>query len=574
LTRRATFDLHALPPTGEEVEAFLGDRRPDAEAFTDLVDRLLASPRFGERWGRHWLDLARYADERGYIGVGVDRVYPFAWTYRDYVIRAFNDDLPYDRFIQEQLAADLLPREPDDDPGPLAALGFLTVGRRFINNIHDIIDDRIDVVTRTTLGLTVTCARCHDHKYDPISIGEYYGLYGVFASTREPDIEQMPLLVRNPSGPEYEAFVQELEQRKAERAKFEADHAEMKEKEPRKFPEQVKPFDNRIRQVHARHPGAPPRGMVLNEREKPVEPVVFLRGNPHQRGPRVPRQFLAFLEKETPTPFAQGSGRLELAQAITRPENPLTARVFVNRAWGHLFGQPLVATLSDFGLRSEPPAQDELLDLLAIGFVQDGWSTKRLVRRIMLSAAYQRTSDGDPAAMAADPDNRWLGRQNRRRVDFEALRDGILFVAGSMDDKRGGPSVDLFRPPFSTRRTVYGFIDRQNLPGVLRTFDFASPDTHAPRRFSTTVPQQALFLMNSPLVLEQAEKLVQRLDDQSDPTRRIEQLYRLVLGRDPRPGELLLAQGFLTAGAGPPDAAAWTHLAQTLFMANEFLYVD
>jgi hypothetical protein len=571
LIRRATFDLHGLPPTYEQVQAFLNNPAPDAAAFAQLVDELLASPRFGQRWGRHWLDLARYADERGYIGVGVDRVYPFAWTYRDYVIAAFNRDLPYDRFLQEQIAADLLPEQ--DNPGPLAALGFFTIGRRFIGNIHDIIDDRIDVLTRTTLGLTVTCARCHDHKYDPVTMKDYYGLYGIFASTHEPDLEQLPLLVKEPSGPRYEEFARELERLKAERAKFEADHAEMKAKEPRKFEEQIKPFDNRIRQHYAKHPGAPPRAMVLRDNPQPHEPVVFLRGNPHQPGPKTARQFLAFLSPE-PRPFTQGSGRLELAQQITRPDNPLTARVYVNRVWDHLLGQPLVPTTSDFGVRSEPPLYPELLDALAAGFIQDGWSTKRLLRRIMLSQAYQRQAEVDAATLAADPDGRLLTRQLRRRLDFEALRDSLLFVAGRLDDALGGPSVDLFRPPYSRRRTVYAFIDRQNLPGVLRTFDFALPDTHAPRRFTTTVPQQALFLMNHPFVFEQAKHLTARLDAEADTATRIRQLYRLVLVRDPSPGEVLLAQGFLTGGVGPPTTAAWEHLAQTLLMSNEFLHVD
>lgn len=571
LVRRATFDLHGLPPTFEQVQAFLSNPAPDDAAFAQLVDELLASPRFGQRWGRHWLDLARYADERGYIGVGVDRVYPFAWTYRDYVIAAFNRDLPYDRFLQEQLAADLLPEQ--DDPGPLAALGFFTVGRRFIGNIHDIIDDRIDVLTRTTLGLTVTCARCHDHKYDPLSMQDYYGLYGVFASTHEPDLEQMPLLVRQPTGPRYEEFARELDRLKAERAKFEADHAEMKAKEPRKFEEQVKPFDNRIRQHYAKHPGAPPRAMVLRDNAKPHEPVVFLRGNPHQRGPKAARQFLRFLAPEQ-QPFSQGSGRLELARQITRPDNPLTARVYVNRVWDYLLGQPLVPTTSDFGLRSEPPLYPELLDALAAGFIQDGWSTKRLIRRIMLTQAYQRRAEADPATHAADPDGRLLTRQLRRRLDFEALRDSLLFVAGQLDDALGGPAIDLFRPPYSRRRTVYAFIDRQNLPGVFRTFDFAIPDTHAPRRFTTTVPQQALFLMNSPLVHEQAKHLAARLDAGADAATRIRQLYRLVLARDPTPGEVLLAQGFLTGGEGPPSPDSWEQLAQTLLMSNEFLHVD
>jgi cytochrome c553 len=571
LIRRAYFDLQGLPPTYAAVQAFVNRPGSDTEAFAELVDQLLASPHFGERWARHWLDLARYADNRGYVGVGVDRTYPFAYTFRDYVVRAFNRDLPYDQFLREQIAADLLPTVTDSTS--LAAPGFFTVGRRFINNIHDIIDDRIDVLTRTTMGLTVACARCHDHKYDPISIQDYYALYGVFASTHEPDLENMPLLMGMAGGPKFDEFNKELTRLKDAKAKFERDNAEMRAKEPIKFSEQIKPYDNRIKQLYSKHPGAPPRGMTLRDNDKPVEPHVFVRGNPGNRGPKVPRRFVAFLSGGSPKPFEHGSGRLELAEAITRADNPLTARVMVNRVWGHLFGKPLVPTPSDFGLRSEPPSHPELLDGLAAGFIADGWSVKRLIRRIMLSETYQRSSVGHEISWRLDPDNRWLSRQNRRRLDFEALRDGLLAAAGRLDLQLGGPSVDLFRTPFSTRRSIYGFIDRQNLPGVFRTFDFALPDTHSPQRFTTIVPQQALYLMNSAFMHEQARHLALRTAAAGDPTARVQDMYRLVFARDARPGEVFLALGFVTSFADK-SADAWEALAQTLLMANEFLYVD
>lgn len=559
LLRRLAYDLTGLPPTAEEMDAFTADQSPDA--FEKVVDRLLASPAFGERWGRYWLDLARYADNRGYVGVNVERTYPYAYTYRDWVVSALNRDLPYDRFLKCQIAADHLGGESTD----LAALGFFTVGRRFLNNINDIIDDRIDVLCRTTMALTVGCARCHDHKFDPIPTRDYYSLYGVFASCHEPD--DLPLLRTDNSGPEYEAYAKELKRLEDEKAKFEKDNAEMKAKERRKFQEQIKPFENKIKKLTATHPGAPPRAMVLRDNDRPSEPVVFVRGNPNNRGPAVPRQFIGFLSGPERKLFATGSGRLELANAIASPTNPLTARVAVNRVWLHLFGQGLVRTPSDFGLRSDPPTHPELLDHLATGFVADGWSVKRLIRRIVLSATYRQSSAASPEAMERDPDNRWLARTSRRRLDFEALRDSLLAASGNLDRTVGGRAVDLYGVVPSKRRTLYGFIDRQNLPGVMRTFDFALPDAHAPQRFTTTVPQQALFLMNSSFVQDQARALAKRVDGAGAD--RVTKLYRLALGRSPAADEVALALGFVG-----DKTDTWEQLAQVLLMSNEFAFVD
>ena len=323
LLRRATFDLHGLPPTPEVIVAFEAD--PSPQAFEHIVDRLLASPRYGERWGRYWLDVSRYADTKGYVFME-DRNYPFAYTYRDWVIRSLNEDLPYDQFLIRQIAADLLP-EPERTAS-LPALGFLTLGRRFLNNINDIIDDRIDVVCRGTLGLTVTCARCHDHKYDPIPAADYYSLYGVFRSSHEPNADEAKLLM----------------------------------------------------------------AMTLVEEDNPFEPYVFLRGQQDNHGPRVPRQFLSVVTGPDRKPFANRSGRLELAQAIASPTNPLTARVIVNRIWMLHFGAPLVRTPSDFGLRSEPASHPELLDWLSAQFIEHAWSLKWLHREIVRSSVWRQQS--------------------------------------------------------------------------------------------------------------------------------------------------------------------------------------
>ena len=742
LVRRVTFDLIGLPPTAEEVDAFVADDAPDA--FARLVDRLLASPRYGERWGRFWLDVARYADTKGYVFFE-DANFPWAWTYRDYVIEALNEDRPYDRFLVEQIAADRLP--PDDDKRPLRALGFLTLGGRFMNNPHDIIDDRIDVVTRGLLGLTVTCARCHDHKFDPIPTRDYYSLYGVFASSAEPTVP--PLISSPPRTPDYEKFARELAERerklhgfvaskydelirlsKSRAAEYlltaqaalgqpttedfmliadggdlnpkmllrwqvflrrtrqrrdpvfapwhalaalpEADFATRAESlipqwadapdpartanaaivaaliedpprtladvarmygrllktadllgeeadrraslngtaaRPLPFPAleelrsefrapdappnvprflegdldllpdrpsqaELQKLRKAVEDWRASGPGAPPRAMALEDAAAPVEPRVFVRGNPNNPGVAVPRQFLHVLAGPTRRPFQSGSGRLELARAIADGANPLTARVLVNRVWMHHFGTPLVGTPSDFGLRSDPPTHPALLDHLATAFVRDGWSVKRLHRRIVLSHTYQQASDDRPEARRIDPENALLWRMNRRRLDFEGTRDAMLAAAGRLDTRVGGPSVRDITTPGATRRTLYGFIDRLNLPGLYRTFDFPDPNATSPKRDRTTVAPQALFLMNHPFVLDTARGVLSRRPIASEPSApgRIHRLYHALYGRAPTEDEVQLAQAYF--GNDPAPAVAWERYVQALLLANEFVFVD
>ncbi len=512
LIRRATFDLIGLPPTPTEVDAFVHDDSPDA--FGRVVDCLLASPRYGERWGRYWLDIARYADTKGYVFME-ERKYAYAYVYRDWVIQALNDDLPYDKFLIDQIAADRLPAS---DSGSLAAMGFLTVGRRFLNNRPDIIDDRLDVISRGMMGLTVTCARCHNHKFDPIPTEDYYSLYGVLASCVE---KQVPLAP------------QSLEQ-----------------------------------------------AMVLEDAPTPETPHVFVRGSAGNLGAAVPRQFLAILSGPDRKPFEQGSGRLELAQRIASADNPLTARVLVNRVWLHHFGEGLVRTPSDFGLRSDPPTHPELLDWLAARFVADGWSLKKLHRTIMLSSTYQQSSDGSAEGAKSDPENRLVWKMNRRRLDFEATRDALLAAGGDMDLKIGGPSIDLLAQPFSRRRSVYGYVDRQNLPGLFRTFDLATPDTTSPMRHTTTIPQQALYLMNSPFVVEQAQRLMKRpeIAGAADAHERIERIYAILFGRSANAEEFALGQQYVESkpppGTAPSKLDLWERYVQALLMTNEFVYID
>ena len=516
LLRRLSYVLTGLPPSAEELDAFAADAS-DAR-YEQAVDRLLASPRFGERWARHWLDVARYADTKGYV-FEEDRNYTHAFKYRDWVIAALNGDMAFDRFVVTQLAAD-----QTEDPADAPAMGFLTLGRRFLNNPADINDDRIDLVTRGLMGMTVACARCHDHKFDAIPTADYYSLYGVLASSEESPQDDGPAM--------------------------------------------------------------------LVDKAAPVEPVIFLRGNAGNHGPRVSRHFLTCLTEDEPPPFAKGSGRLELAEAIAHRDNPLTARVWVNRVWGHVFGRGLVTTPSDFGVRGEPPTHPELLDWLATTFVDDGWSTKRLLRRIVLSSTFRQASAPRPDSATTDPDNALLVRMNRRRFDLEAMRDGLLAAAGRLDETMGGASVQLTTEPFSTRRSVYGFIERQNLPAFFRTFDFANPNTPAAARPQTASPHQALFMLNSPFAIEQSRLLAERSgaaggesgQDDKPVAARIAALYRFALGRPPSSEELADAAVFVAAGvdadqtalvaAAPPRLDRWGQLAQVLLMSNEFTFVD
>ncbi len=548
LLRRATYDLTGLPPTTAEIEAFEKDNAPDA--FARVIDRLLASPRYGERWGRYWLDVARYADTKGYLAGDESRRYSYSYTYRDWVIGAFNGDLPYDQFIIQQLAGDRI--ATPDNPQPLAALGFLTLGRRFLNNQADIIDDRIDTVSRGLMGITVGCARCHDHKFDPITQKDYYALYGVFASSVEPQSKDLPVLKSDLDSAAEAEYRKQLAERDGEVNK----HLDLYRRlfamgsmpllgVPTVIPQdqserfvdkngriELNRLKKKVEDLNA-GPLSPPRPMALVDLPQPVNPHVFIRGNPSRPGDLVPRRFLEVLSGGHPEPFKDGSGRLELARSIASKTNPLTARVLVNRVWAYHFGTGLVRTPGDFGVKGEAPTHPELLDYLATQFMENGWSVKNLHRQIMLSSAYQQASDARPDAAQADPENRLLARMNRRRLDFEALRDSLLAAAGQLDATMGGRPVELTSVPYPKRRAVYGYIDRQNLPGVFRTFDFASPDTTSPQRFQTTVPQQALFMMNSPFVLEQARAVVAKPEFQQPQAyeAQVHELYGCIFAR-------------------------------------------
>jgi hypothetical protein len=695
LFRRLSFDLNGLPPTFAQSEAFA-----ESGAIDEVVDRLLAASSFGEKWARHWLDVARYADTKGYV-FQEERRYPFAYGYRDWVIQAFNSDMPYDEFVIAQLAADSVPDGKSED---LAAMGFVTLGRRFLNREPDIIDDRIDVVTRGMLGLTVACSRCHDHKFDPIPTEDYYSLYGVFQSSIEPS--ELPLVGKPDDAEAYAKFEKRLAELESAVSAYKSErHADLLKPETmqaylkaawesreltdrklaryaqdqklypaalslwqeimvkgpvdrfgaglwrqlnalsddstevdlaaicqssevaepiRKFlnekplistgeihsrfsewlvsadfasadegiaglsPDKlvrdysvehrnhVRRLQRAVDKFRATDEGAPTRAMALIDRANPVEPVVFERGNPANHGAKVKRQFLSVLSPADRQPFSIGSGRLELAQAIADPDNPLTARVMVNRVWMHLMGSSLVDSPSDFGVRTLPPKIPGLLDYLAAEFIASDWSMKQLIRSIVLSETYQQSTQASPEIAEQDPDNRLYARASRKRLPFESLRDAMLTVSGNLDPKMFGRAVDMESKKAANRKTIYGFVDRQNLPGMFRTFDFAGPDAHCPQRHETTVPQQALYLMNNVFAQESALGLAQRaLATASDMESRIVELYRLALARDPDADEIELGESFLVASReDQEESPAWQAYAQALLASNEFAFCD
>lgn len=527
LLRRITFDLIGLPPTVAEIDAFLNDDSP--EAYVKVVDRLLSSPHYGERWARHWLDVARYGEDQAHTFQA--RKYPNGYRYRDWLIQAFNTDLPYDRFIKEQLAADLL--EEPDRLDRLPALGFLALGPVYYGDPKklDQLDDRIDTLTRGFLGLTVACARCHDHKYDPIPTRDYYSLAGVFAST---DYSEVPLV---------SADVVEEAMRKLT-------DQEKKNKVAPKYPH-----------VHAVADGT-----------KPVNMRVHVRGSTENLGDEAPRRFLSILGGKE---FTHGSGRLELAEAIASKDNPLTARVMVNRIWQRHFGKGLVRTPSNFGSLGERPTHPELLDFLAARFVASGWSIKSLDREIVLSATYRESSRHDEHSYEVDPENRHLWRMSPRRLDVESWRDALLSVAGTLDGRVGGPSFDLSAAD-ARRRTCYGAVSRHDLDPLLRLFDFPDPNITSGSRTVTTVPLQQLFVLNSEFMVRNARALASRLRAEGGPDEvaAIRLAFPLVYGRPASARDIQLGLAFLGAPDDHPRLSRWEQYAQVLLSANEFMYVD
>lgn len=732
LLRRVTFDLIGLPPTPEQVSDFLMDESP--QALARVVDRLLGSPHFGERWGRYWLDVARYG-ENDYRGVGIEE-YPQAWRYRDWVVWAFNSDLPYDVFIKAQLAADLMPGKT---PELLGGLGLFGLGPWYYGISHppqaraDERHERVDLVSRGFLGLTVACARCHDHKYDPISMRDYYGLAGVFASVH---YKSYPL-ASDQIVVDYERQVQEIKDAEKEIKDYlerqsdelvriltaraadyvtaswrvlssgETDEDELacktdeiarkysldsptlgrwvaylsepheeysfldawqrlllddsaddaaarqvaddyqtlllslarewdaieeetrilvaqlpkRERERTRLPNgytsgdsfkfndvDTKPMarDRYLAWKAVLGPGKDAvlryqgealerflkgewkrhlqwlRDQLAQRKSKLPEPYPYFagiedwkqprnaklnpRGNPFQEGPEIARGFPAILSDGQPVVFADGSGRLELAETIIR--HPLAARVMANRIWQHLFGNGIVRTPSNFGRTGAKPSNPALLEYLAWRLVDQDWSIKTLIREIVLSRTYAASSDGSQANQERDPENRLFWRTERRRLDVEALRDSILFVAGRLDSSSGGASETLSAE--NRRRTVYGRVERFRPDHTLALFDFPNPSASSAQRAVTNVPLQRLFFLNSEFILSQAEGLADRVRSAESDSDRIRMAYRLLYAREASDGDLRDGLDFLAAAG----ADGWIQYAQVLLSSNEFVFVD
>lgn len=703
LLRRACFDLTGLPPTSEQLDEFLSDTSPDA--FAQLVDRLLDSPSYGERWARHWLDVARYSEDNTNMGPH-NGPYPHAWRYRDWVVQALNNDVPYDEFIVRQLATDFL-----DETGPEdhAALGFqglapsyhkeVALAKLVLENRYaDEWEDRVDAIGRGLLGLTLACARCHDHKYDPVTVEDYYSLASIFASCRQTtrpvisdkeiaktqpvrdqvtkleeqvaewakQLKELPKEIAElekklkehststaagvePSAPETptenksdsttqkvepEVFDVDKTQQRITEAKALIEKAKASTKETkaeiaelRKTPGFEIPVANALTEEQVRVEEITKEKMkIVYYPSEPRDLNVFIRGDAGRLGQPVQRGFLRVLSPEKRETYTNGSGRLELARAITSRDNPLTARVIVNRVWMHHFGVGLVDSPSNFGLTGSKPSHPKLLDDLAVRFMENGWSLKWLHREIILSATYQQSSVPSPISAnqlkSVDPDNRLLSHFNRQRLSAEAFRDSVLAVSGQLDNKVGGPSGDADQADFK-RRTLYAAVSRHKLSDTLQTFDFPDPAIHCAKRSDTTTPLQQMFVLNSPFMREQATALATRVarSDNETVEQKIQFAHRLLFSRDASVAEATIAREFLptdealsatTAGlpgsatsraanpageagsdtpvvgsevddssdnpmaieAGNDSQIRWNRYAHALLSSNEFLYID
>ena len=769
LIRRATFDLIGLPPTWDEVEAFVTVPAPDETAFGRVVDRLLASPGYGERWGRHWLDIARYADTHGGSAIGFTK-FPFSYTYRDYCVRSFNEDVPWNRFISEQIAADQMGLA-ENDPA-LAGLGFLTIGMQFRNRF-DLLDDQIDVVSRGLMGLTIACARCHDHKYDAITAADYYALAATFAPSAPPEL--LPVIGTPAETPALAEYTKELARRRTVRDDMARDQvavmqgrlrmqvglylrelakgrpeqdlssaflsfrtddvrphvldrwrsylaampaddpvfgpwlrfrelpaddfapraagliaalvaengdpaaaaarngldeetpkwnplvlAGLADRKPeslldvadaygalfaatqrdwlkglaetaeegvgdgvvpdedprhlvvnspirrqlrhhlfaadtptaiddatarvllnRTVQDKVAAKGGAIHELHLASPGSPPRAMVLDEKIDASPTHLLRRGNPLDRGPVVEARFPLAISPPGAEAFPAGKRRLGLAKALVSADNPLVRRVIVNWAWQHHFGEGLVRTPDDFGTRGRPPTHPELLDHLAETLREDGWSLKSLHRRIMLSEAYRTASVENAEARRIDPDNETLWRMPRRRLDVESMRDALLAVSGELDPTPGGAPFDLAAQPVIPRRTIYGFVNRDIVSPLSGTFDGANPAACTARRPDTTIPQQALFALNSDFVQDRAAALAAASLEAVpiDESQRVEWVFKRAVARLPTADETAAAIAFVhgQASALAADASPeipWQRLAHVVLATNEFHFVD
>lgn len=573
LIRRAYLDLHGLPPSTSQIEAFLSDERPDA--WGRLIDELLQSPRYGERWGRHWLDVARYADTNG---MDEDIAHPSAWRYRDYVIRSFNKDKPFDRFIVEQLAGDLLPaKDLVQKREQMAGLGFLSVGPKMLacddpdKMRRDIVDEQMDTMGRAFLGMTIGCARCHDHKIDPISIKDYYGLAGIFMSTKT--LTKYSVVAEFH---EHDLTKEEHQKKWLEVRRLEG---EQKKKET---PKDKK--DKLAEEITALKKGLPAPFKVMGVTEYPTQDVkVHLRGDYLTLGEEVPRGVPAiWTEGEKVAMPEKQSGRLELARWIASADNPLTARVIVNRLWRWHFGRGIVPTPDNFGGLGEKPTHPKLLDHLARKFVESGWSVKSMHRLMMNSATYRQSAEADLALVEYDPENKLFARWQRRRVESEVVRDSILMKANRLDLDMGGSMLvvqpnkyvnqgKLTEHSMVPRRTVYLPVYRSSGYDGQKAFDTADPAVSNGNRRTSTVAGQALYLMNSELMHASSKALADFVISKASDNRPA-WMIKHVFGRDPTKDES--ARGITFVESYGDEKAALAAFARVLLSSNEFLYME
>ena len=620
--RRIYFDLIGLPPTVAAVRDFLADESPHAKS--KVVDRILASAHYGERWGRHWLDVVRYADSNG---LDENVAYGNAWRYRDYVVRAWNMDKPYDRFLQEQLAGDLLADDGSIERRHelLVATGFLSLGPKVLAEVDmvkmrmDIVDEQIDTLGRALLGVTLGCARCHDHKFDPISTNDYYSLAGIFGSTHTMDnykiiahwhehslvtpAEQQQL---DEHAAKVESLNEKISQQEEQAKQAVRDEATSDEELPedltKLFSKEVKEVLEQLRAELKELEGQVPtvaHAMGVKEGEV-IDEKIRVRGDPLQQGEAVARGFPVVLNYDgQPELPAEQSGRRELAEWLVSADHPLTARVFVNRLWRWHFGQGLVATPDNFGVLGERPVNVDLLDWMARRLIADDWSVKTMHRRIVLSNTYGLSNSADDESVAIDPDNRLQWRTNVRRLEAEPIRDAILTVSGRLDTTMGGSMLHVKNREFlfnhtsqdgtkydSLRRSIYLPIVRNHLYDVFSLFDYADASVTNGNRPTSTVAPQALFMLNSQLLLDACKALVERLPggDVESPHERIRLLYERILGRPPLAEEVVKAEQFLQQfddtlvdAEGVNEAGQklheWEALCQILLASNEFIYL-
>ena len=584
--RRAFLDLLGIPPTPTELRQWsdhlsVGAGKPlDDSAVGELLDALLARPQYGERWGRHWLDVARYSDVGGWSQD--NRARPQAWRYRDWVVRSFNDDLPYDEFVRRQIAGDYIARDQRIREAAVGT-GFFALGPIYASDGGDpdsvaqakgeTLDDRVDTFARAFLGLTVSCARCHDHKFDPIPTQDYYSIAGIFNNTREAETPLVDDQVVN----EYHQAKRTVEDRKKRikelRQKASQDKREISEEEQ----EQIETWERELKESEPK--AAHKYDFAHSIQDGGSEDMaVALRGNLLKPGPIAPRRFLRILvppQGEERASFNEGSGRRQLADAVVDEDNPLAARVIVNRIWLHHFGRALVRTPNNFGSLGEQPTHPELLDWLSAKFIESGWSMKSLHRLIMMSVTYRSSSAFDEEAFAVDGDNRTIWRMNPRRMDVEVWRDSLLAVAGELDATVGGPAVgDIVN---SKRRTLYAKVSRNDplaSDAFLRLFDFPIPRGSSAKRTTNVIPQQFLFMLNSQFMLDRAAEFAKRLQHEASETElRIRRAYSLLYGRAPTEVEVLAARQFLESATSGDEEKLWQQYCQVLLSSNEFMFI-